>query len=209
MGTACIEAPQALVEEARSSLASDTSAPWARTRPAGEGLVDLEYAAEPGDADADADDAEEQPAVVAALVVPAGAGDAVAGGLVGAVDLVEAGAAGLEESPVEVEPAEEPEAAQVVTEAIRVMAIRPAARTADDVEAPGAEEVAGGGQAGSSLFVWRVAQVGSVSGARMRQSGRHGWWWRRSVISRRPFVLRRYWHCQTRTQSQLSCLGMG
>lgn len=117
--------------------------------------MDLEYAAEPGDADADADDAEEQPAVVAALVVPAGAGDAVAGGLVGAVDLVEAGAAGLEESPVEVEPAEEPEAAQVVTEAIRVMAIRPAARTADDVEAPGAEEVAGGGQAGSSLFVWR------------------------------------------------------
>lgn len=64
-----------------------------------------------------------------------------------------AGAAGSEESPVEVAPAEEPEAAQVETEATRVMAIRPAARTAAGVEVPGAEEEAGGGPAESSQFV--------------------------------------------------------
>lgn len=117
----------------------------------------LEDATEPGDADADADaeDAGEQPAVAAGPVVPAGAGDAVAGGFVGAAELVEAEAAGFEESPVEVAPAEEPEAAQVVTEATRVMAIRPAARTAADVRVPGAEEEAGGGLAGSSPFVWK------------------------------------------------------
>lgn len=116
--------------------------------------MELEDAVEPGDADADADaeDAEEQPAVAAGPVEPAGAGDAV-GGFVGAVEPVEAGAAGSEESPVEVAPAEEPEAAQVETEATRVMAIRPAARTAADVEVPGAEEGAGGGPAESSQFV--------------------------------------------------------